>query len=114
MPEEGFNVAAKDLHTFFESALTKYGLSDKERADFEEFWVPRLEGKKSPYYFITFTTTEGMQKYAPLAINPQPDTLIRIFMDYKLIKSPLSAKEPRIDTPARNGFTAIEWGGALK
>lgn len=114
MPGEGFNVVAKDLQTFFESTLARYGLSDKEREDFKEFWVPRLESKKSPYYFITFTTTEGMQKYAPLTINPQPDTLIRVFMDYRLISSPISAKEPHITTPVRKGFTAIEWGGALK
>jgi hypothetical protein len=114
MPKEGFNVAARDLHTFFESTLAKYGLNQKERSDFEEFWVPRLESKKSLYYFITFTTTEKMQRYAPLSISPKPDTLIRVFMDYKLISNPIAVKEPQIITPERNGFTAIEWGGALK
>lgn len=113
-PQAGFNVARNDLHAFFESTLARYGLNQKERSDFEEFWEPRLEKKNSPYYFLTFTTTEKLQNYAPLEITPQPDTLIRIFLDYELLPAPKNAAAPEIITPKRSGFTAVEWGGALK
>ena len=114
MPQEGFSVALENLHPFLESVLAKYGLNAKERSDFEAFWVPRLQNKKSAYYFITFTTTDKMQEYAPLNITPSPDNLIRVFMDYRLSPEPVKVTEPNIQTPKRDGFTVVEWGGALK
>jgi len=47
----------------------------------------------------------------PLEINPQPDTLIRVIMDYKPLNNPIVVSEQQLTTPTRSGFTVVEWGG---
>jgi hypothetical protein len=64
-------------------------------------------------YFITFLPQEQIDRLAPLLINPKPDTVIRVFMDYKGLDQPISIIAPKIKTPVRHGFTVVEWGGAL-
>jgi hypothetical protein len=51
---------------------------------------------------------------APLTISPRPDTVIRVFMDYQVLAQPIKVKEQLIKTPARRGFTVVEWGGAIR
>ncbi len=43
---EGFVVETKKLQKFFEEKLAVLGLNEKEIADFTEYWVPELQGKK--------------------------------------------------------------------
>ena len=71
-----------------------------------------LENK--PYYFVTFVDRATIDKLAPLAISPQPDTTIRVLMDYKGLDEPISVQGFDIKTPQRSGFTAVEWGGVLR
>ena len=47
----------------------------------------------------------------PLDINPNPDTFIRILMTYKGLNKLIEVKEQKLETPIRNGFVAVEWGG---
>jgi hypothetical protein len=47
----------------------------------------------------------------PLEITPNPDTIIRILMEFKSIDKPIDVKEQELVTPERIGFTAVEWGG---
>lgn len=111
MPEQGFVMARNDVHTRMHELLTKQGLIEKEINDFMEFWQPRLE--KSPYVYVTFLPQPYFEKIAPLTVTPQPQTTIRIFMDYKPLEQPINIEEPELTTPDRNGFTVVEWGGAL-
>ncbi|MFH1712764.1 MAG: hypothetical protein ABH896_01060 [Candidatus Jacksonbacteria bacterium] len=67
-----------------------------------------------PYYFITFVPQEEFNKLAPLKVQPKPDTIIRVFMDYQGLNERIESTEPAIITPARNGFTVVEWGGAMR
>ncbi len=68
----------------------------------------------SPYYFVTFLGTSEMNKIAPLTISPKPDTVIRILMDFSPLAKPIKVDGYNIKTPARNGFTVVEWGGVLR
>ena len=70
--------------------------------------------KDSPYYFVTFLGNREMNQIAPLIINPKPDTVIRVLMDFTPLTSPINVKEYEILTPQRNGFTVVEWGGVLR
>ena len=70
--------------------------------------------KDSPYYFVTFLCNREMNQIAPLIINPKPDTVIRVLMDFTPLTSPINVKEYEILTPQRNGFTVVEWGGVLR
>ncbi len=111
-PKKGFVIKQSEVHNFLIEKLAKLGLNAKETKDFMEFWEPRMQN--SPYYFVTFLGTEAMNQLAPLTINPKPDKVIRILMDFSPLQKPISVEGYNIKTPTRNGFTVIEWGGVLR
>lgn len=47
----------------------------------------------------------------PIKFSKKPDSLIRILMTYKKIDKPITIKEQKLETPKREGFVAVEWGG---
>jgi hypothetical protein len=87
------------------------GLNEQESADFIEFWQPKLE--VMPYAFVTFIDQPVFDQLAPLTVTPRPDKVIRVFMDYQPLNAPISVAPLTIKTPTREGFTVVEWGGAL-
>ena len=111
-PKQGWVVTQSAVPNFLTQKLAELGLNQKESADFKDFWLPRMRTK--PYYFITFMGNQTMNKIAPLAIEPKPDTVIRILMDFTPLDAPISVEPFRIHTPARKGFTVVEWGGVLR
>ena len=111
-PKQGFVVAKDDIPLVLNDKLSQFGLNKQERADFLEFWLPKLS--RAPYYFITFISRSEIDRVSPMLISPQPDTIIRVLMDYKLLTEPFSV-EPLLITPTeRKGFTVIEWGGIVR
>ena len=110
-PEEGFVVGNDGVEKFFDEKLAVLGMNEVEIADFKEFWVPRLN--EDPYYFITFISQEDFDEYAPLTVSPEPDSVIRVFFDYKGLDKEVKVEEQKLVTPKRNGFTVVEWGGRL-
>lgn len=112
MPKNGFIVRREDIGTFFQDKLSAIGLNMREIMDFSVFWVNRLREK--PYYFITFTLNSDVDTLAPLSINPKPDTVIRVLMDYEPIDHPIDVSPMTLPTIERDGFTVVEWGGILK
>lgn len=110
-PEEGFVVAADTVDGFFDEKLEYMGMNATEIADFKEFWVPRLA--EDPYYFITFVPQEEFEAYAPLTVEPAPDSVLRVFFDYKGLEEAVEVVEQELETFEREGFTVIEWGGRL-
>jgi len=65
------------------------------------------------YYFVTFMPKEDFDVIAPLSVYPEPDTVIRVFMDYEGLDNYMEVEEQNIVIPERIGFTVVEWGGAL-
>jgi hypothetical protein len=111
-PKEGFVVAKQDVSNFFDSKLSFLGLNQKEITDFKDFWLSRLQDK--PYYFITFIPQGVFNTYAPLTVSPTPQTVIRVFFDYRGLDQPVVVAPEKLTAgPARNGFTVVEWGGRL-
>jgi len=94
--------------------LSQLGLISKEISDFKEFWLPKMLAENKPYYFVTFVSRQVIDKLAPLSISPQPDTIIRVLMDYRGLDQYENVPGFDIKTPERKGFTAVEWGGVLK
>lgn len=111
-PKQGFVISQGEVDAFLKDKLTKLGLNEKERADFIEFWAPKM--KDSPYYFVTFLGNDAMNAIAPLTVEPKPDTIIRVLMDFTPLDKPIEAEGFSIKTPARKGFTVVEWGGVLR
>ena len=111
-PTTGSVVARQDVEATLKEKLGQLGLNAKEISDFNDFWLPIVS--KSPYALISFVPQAEWSKAAPLSISPAPDTLIRVFMDWKPLSTPIDvAPQTLPPTPSRTGFTAVEWGGLL-
>ena len=108
----GFIVAQNNLTSTIQSQLLQLGLNNKEASDFMAFWMPRMP--KTPYVRLTWFGTKDMNKLAPLHVNPQPDTTIRIFLDFEGLNQPINIPPQHLSAPERKGFTLIEWGGLLR
>lgn len=114
---DGFVVKGADIAGFLEDKLSQLGLSDREAEEFIIYWLPKLEHNE--YNYIRFETAKEISDYMPLTINPKPDTIIRIAMDWKKLDNEEAStlqrtlKEQKLPTtPARTGFTVVEWGGS--
>lgn len=106
---EGFCVAGKDTAAFLEVTLEKLGLSRREANEFIIYWLPMMEGNS--YNLISFQT-DIYTESARLAIYPEPDTLIRVFMAWKPLDAQVEIPAQDLKTVDRMGFTVVEWGGA--
>ena len=106
---DGFVVEKNDLIPFLEEKLAILGLNDKEADEFIIFWLPQLE--KNNYNLIRFADSNTINKQMPLNIEPKPDTIIRVLMEYKPLDKKIRISEQKLDTPDRNGFSVVEWGG---
>lgn len=112
--DQGFVVAQDGLSGFFNEKLSELGLIGREISDFKEFWIPKMQESNKPYYFISFLPRKQIDEMAPLRIEPKPDTLIRVMMDYEGLDTYKEVTGYKLRTPERRGFTAVEWGGRLK
>lgn len=111
-PKKGFVTPKEKVHSFLIEKLAKLGLNENETKDFLEFWEPKMQS--APYYFVTFLGNREMDQLAPLTVEPHPDTIIRVLMDFTPLQQPIDVEEYRIGTPKRKGFTVVEWGGVLR
>lgn len=105
---EGFVVRGEDSAEFLQETLAKMGLLPKEYNEFIVYWLPQLE--KNPYNLITFQQ-EAYTDHAILHIEPEPDSILRVFMVIQSLDAPIEIKEMEIKPFNREGFTVIEWGG---
>lgn len=107
----GFVVAQDDLLSTIRKHLGLLGLNEKETDDFLQFWAEKLP--KTPYVRLTWFGTREMDILAPLEVIPEPDTKIRIFLDFEGLEKPISLRPQRLSSVKRVGFTLVEWGGLL-
>ena len=110
--EEGFMVTSDEATSFLEEKLALLGLNAKESEEFIIYWLPEM--KKHSYNYVRFATREEIDSYMPLQITPNPDNVIRVLMVLKGLDAPIEINEQTLDsTPARDGFTVVEWGGTI-
>ncbi len=109
--EDGFVVGRDNLIPFLEEKLSVLGLTEREANEFIIYWLPKLE--ENEYNLIRFESIDKINKNMPLIINPKPDTVIRILMEYKKADKDTKVKTQALVTPVRKGFTVVEWGGTI-
>ena len=107
--KDGFIVKGEDSAEFLEEKLKILGLTDREAEEFIIYWLPKLEANK--YNYIRFATREEIDANMPLTITPEPDTTIRVLMEYKGLENPIEVEEQKLESVERKGFVAVEWGG---
>lgn len=105
---KGFCVAGADTADFLRKKLAEIGLTPREYNEFIVYWLPKMQ--ENPYNLISFQS-ERYTDTAKLDIDPEPDSVLRVFMAWKPLHRPQNI-EPQTFTPfARDGFTVVEWGG---
>ena len=107
--EDGFVIQGKDTSKFLEDKLKILGLSDREANEFIIYWLPKLENNK--WNYIRFQTLAEINKTMELKITPQPDTLIRVMMEFEPLDKKIEVQEQELNHIERKGFTVVEWGG---
>ena len=107
--KDGFVIKGEDSASFLEEKLEILGLNYKERNEFIMYWLPKLE--KNKYNYIRFKTREEIDNNMKLDINPEPDTLIRVMMEYKGLDKKIKVKEEKLTKVERDGYSVVEWGG---
>jgi hypothetical protein len=112
MHEDGFVVKGSDSASFLEEKLAQLGLNEHEAEEFIIYWLPQLE--KSAYNYIYFAPVSEIAENMPLNVSPAPETVIRINMEFKALDAPIEVKTQVLpETPIRQGFTLVEWGGTI-
>lgn len=110
--EEGFVVKGTDSAKFLEEKLATLGLNEYEAEEFIVYWLPQLE--KNAYNYIYFASAAEIAENMPLKVSPAPATVIRVNMEFKALDAPIQVKEQQLpETPIRQGFTLVEWGGTI-
>jgi hypothetical protein len=104
----GFVVKGEDVADFLDASLEKLGLNRREANEFITYWLPEMEQNK--YNLVHFSTAEYVAQ-APLEVTPKIDTEIRVFMVYQPLDAPINIAPQTLESPARKGFTLVEWGG---
>lgn len=108
--DNGFYVKKEDNITFLQEKLELLGLNNTEINDFVVYWLPELN--KNAENFIHFWVNDNIDNSSILNITPKPDTLLRIFMEFKAYHGEEKLPQQELTTTQRKGFTVVEWGGS--
>ena len=106
----GFCVKGEDTVEFLRWALSTLGLTPREYNEFIVFWLPFMQDNK--YNIISFQS-DAYTDNAVLTVTPEPDTVLRVFMAFYASDDYIEINEQELTTTVRNGFTVVEWGGAI-
>jgi hypothetical protein len=105
---KGYVVKGEDTAEFLQAKLAEIGLTPREYNEFIVYWLPMMQN--NPYNLITFQG-DVYTNSAVLDIQPEPDSVLRVFMAYKALKKSIEIEEQQITPFERKGFAAVEWGG---
>ncbi len=109
--EDGFVIKGEDTSKFLEEKLEILGLNEREINEFIIYWLPKMEHNK--YNYVRFETKEEIDEYMPLEISPKPESVIRVYMNYKALDEKIEVKEQKLEKVERKGYSVIEWGGSV-
>lgn len=107
---KGFVVKKEDTIKFLEDKLAILGLNEYEINEFIIYWIDKLDNN---YNFISFRSIEDVNKTMPIEFSKEPDTLIRVMVDFKGLDEYIEVEEQELKSVNRSGFTVVEWGGSI-
>lgn len=105
----GFVVRGADTVEFLREKLAFMGLTPREYNEFIVYWMPLME--KNPWNLIAFQE-EAYTKNAVLTIDPEPDSVLRVYMTFRSLNAPVAVPPQELKPFERKGFTVVEWGGS--
>lgn len=107
--DRGYVLRASDLEADLSAVLDATGYSEKEKADFLEYWLGRFEEGTS--YLMCPQSLEVIEDAMKLELSVPADSVNRYW--YYFVPLPLKYEEAEIVPIVRDGFTVVEWGGML-
>ncbi len=108
--DEGFIVMADERGETYRRVLESYGFNEQEILDFIEYWSVYLEAGAD--YVMYPVLTDVVDEAMPVSFSVEPDSIYRIWFGFARYDGG-AITEPEIDPIIRNGFTVVEWGGAV-
>ena len=108
--DEGFIVMADEREETYRRVLERYGFNEQEILDFIEYWSVYLEAGAD--YVMYPILTDVVDEAMPVSFSVEPDSIYRIWFGFARYDGGEIA-EPQIVPIIRDGFTAVEWGGAV-
>ncbi|MEI6533139.1 MAG: hypothetical protein WCO06_04845 [Candidatus Roizmanbacteria bacterium] len=113
-PTTGVFIPRAMLFTQLSDLTKQLGLLPDEQKEFLDYWIPKLQNRDIPYYFVSIIGKEYKEITDKLIISPQPDTFIEFIVYFKPVQIPFTVNTLMLPpTPIRKGFTAVEWGGVI-
>ena len=109
--DEGFYVTKENALKFLEEKLDYIGLTQREANEFIMYWLPILE--KNDKSLVYFELTNERNNYSKINITPKPDSMLRIAMHVKKVKTKANIEEQKLTKFNRTGFSVVEWGGQI-
>lgn len=94
----------------FRCILKKYKFNEQEINDFVEYWREYLD--EGTDYVMYPAETEVVDEAMPIETSAEIDSRYRIWFGFSR-DIPDDVREPEITPIVRNGFTFVEWGGAV-
>ncbi|MBI2616523.1 hypothetical protein HYW55_00115 [Candidatus Gottesmanbacteria bacterium] len=110
-PKEGWIISLEEREAKLSDILKSLGLNEKERADFLDYWLPRLTSK--PYYFVGFVPLSEIEEKEKLTLSENPDTILRVRLIFEGLDAPVSVPAPILQATDRKGFVLVDWGGSV-
>ena len=92
IPEKGWVVKYDQLENWFDEKLPKFGLNEKEKRQFVEYWIEELP--ESNYYEIKLFDKKFVDENLTLDISPKPETIIRLLFHFKALDENANIEEP--------------------
>lgn len=105
----GTVVKRADVVATMRTQLAQQGLNQAESSDFVAYWQAKIPNK--PYVRLTWFNAVQMNDLAPLYVSPQPDTVLRVFLDMAGYDTKIAMPAQKLTSTPRSGFTLVEWGG---
>jgi hypothetical protein len=113
-PSTGIVIARSELEAQLGKLVYQLGLNQNETDEFLAFWIPQLKSLKSNYILFSILDQETKDALDHVEITPEPDTRIEFIAYFKPLDFPIAIEPLRLGPrPTRQGFTIVEWGGAI-
>lgn len=107
----GWLVRGENMRADILLILDQYGFSKKEKQDFLEYWVPKLDYSKNYIFYNQDTRIVNM--VIPISITPELKNSYRIWFYIKEYSGESYTIPQNIDRITDRSDTVVEWGGIL-
>ena len=105
----GYVISAETFVEDLTEVLDKTGYNSKEKADFLEYWLERVDTTKS--YLMCPQDLEVIESVMKLNSSVKPDSINRYW--YYFVELPDVYDIAPIIPIVREGYTIVEWGGMV-